>query len=162
MPFNTLILACLLPGTSLSDSGTGGRVSLQPQSGELALFFDIDNSIARSDLGVTGALCDGLVLYQNNGENTLCLIELKGGSDIKRAVEQVINTQAHLKQALSKALKGKTGYRAAENIQWKAYICQHGSSPKDFKRFANELEKAFGRNNYRVQHDKDLSGFLRR
>jgi hypothetical protein len=165
MPFNTLVLTCLVPETSLSEAGS--NVSLQRKSGETVLFFHIDEqsnprSTLRRDLNIEGKLCDGLVLYRKDTDPTLCMIELKGG-DVEGACEQITNTHKYLKQALSTTMRDKkAGRQAVSTIIWKAYIHLHGAAPKDTKQCKVGLEKVLGRNNCDIGRTSDLGSFLRR
>jgi hypothetical protein len=163
MPFNTLVLTCLVPETRLSEAG--GNVSLQREPGETVLFFHIDEksnlrSTFRRDLKIEGKLCDGLVLYRKADNLTLCLIELKGG-DVEGACEQITNTHRCLRQALSTAVRQKGGSQVANNIDWKACIHIYGASPKDVKEYKIKLEKILGRNNCSIDRNSDLGPFLR-
>jgi hypothetical protein len=164
MPFNTLVLTCLVPETSLSEAGS--NVSLQRKAGETVLFFHIDEksnprSTFRQDLKIEGRLCDGLVLYRKADNLTLCLIELKGG-DVEGACEQITNTHRCLRQALSTTMRDKKdGNQAVASVIWKAYIHLHGAAPRDTKRCRGELERLLGRNRCEISHKSDLSPFLR-
>lgn len=148
---------CLISGTSFSDAG--GRVSIKPASGETVLFFVIDDSINpgcifRQEFGIVGVICDLLVAYAKENKKLICLVESKG-KNIKRAVEQIINTFNHIRKFLKQA--------QIDPINWKAYIYQHGSSPNRTDRdwIKNQLEKVFGQGNWRVSRDSNLGNFLR-
>lgn len=162
MPFNTLVLTCLVPETSLSEAGS--NVSLQRKSGETVLFFHIDEksnprSTFRRDLKIEGKLCDGLVLYRKDDNLTLCLIELKGG-DVETACEQITNTHRYFKPALSAAMRDKkSGNQAVASVIWKAYIHMHGASPNDIKGYKKKLE-GLGCN-CSITRNSDLGSFLR-
>ena len=149
--------SCLIPKTSFSEAG--GRVSVQPKSEETIHFFVIDDDInpdctLRQDLGIVGAICDLLVSYAKENKKLLCLVELKG-KNLRRAVEQVANTYKYLRKSLSQP--------QLQQIKWKAYIHQHGSSPSKTDRdwIKNRLERGFGKNNYCVSRASDLGNFLR-
>src|SRR5260370_38899152 len=99
MPFNTLRLTSLTSKTSFAESG--GRVSVEAESGEVVLFFNIDNEIARQGLNMQGSICcDCLVFYAREAEKKklLCVVELQG-SNLKPAGKQITTTHRHLKEA---------------------------------------------------------------
>ena len=50
MPFNTLLLNCLIPRTSFNESG--GEVSVTPEKNEVVLFFITDSEIVRQNLNM--------------------------------------------------------------------------------------------------------------
>lgn len=158
MPFNTLLLTSLTSKTSFAESG--GRVSVEAESGEVVLFFNIDNEIARQGLNIQGLICcDCLVFYAREAEKKkiLCLVELKG-SNLKHAVKQITTTHKHLKEALQHS----SGRDHLKHVTWKAYIFQHGQSPKDTIRYKAQLEEAFGKNNVEILRKEDIGPFLRK
>ncbi len=144
MPFNTLLLTCLIHGTRFGEQGA--TVSIKPKSGETILFFSVDDQSNEGcglrKMGMQGALCDLVIFFDNAGEKkTLCMVELKG-SDLKRAIEQVINTRDFLKNNLP------TGLR--QHVVWKACILLTGKSPQEVKQLEKHLEEAFGKENFRI------------
>ncbi len=80
----------------------------------------------------------------------MCLVELKG-SDVQKAVQQVVNTKKSIK--LQRSLVGQ--------VEWKACIVLHGSAPKRFKQFKRELDQEFGRGNCQIVRNGDLGNFSR-
>ena len=156
MPFNTLLLTCLHPGTSFGE--VHNRVSVQQKSDEPILFFvtdDQSNSVStlRSDLKMGGAVCDLVIFYAQGNKKTLCLVELKG-SDLEQAVEQIINTYQHLKRTLKQPHRRLIG--------WKAYIQISGSIPKELKELQKSLHNIFGKHNYAIaRDDREFANFIR-
>ncbi|HFD38750.1 MAG TPA: hypothetical protein ENJ31_02700 [Anaerolineae bacterium] len=158
MPFNTLLLTCLIPGTSFTEQGA--TVRMEPRSGETLLFFAIDDQ-SNPGCGLRqainlydGAICDLAVFYvpSDRDRNILCLVELKG-SELDRAAEQIRNTY----RALSSRLRPH-----AQQVEWKAYILEHGSAPKLKRRRAREtLQQILGKKAFAIKRDRDLGAFLR-
>lgn len=160
MPWNALLLTCLLAGkTSFLETGTGTSISVKPESGETVLFFAIDDQSnprckLRQALGMhtSDEMCDLLVFYATETRLVLCLVELKRGRKIEKAVRQITNTYTYLKKGLS---------ISSNHIEWKAYILVSRGSPQETKP-AKELETYFGKHKYAIREDKDLSNFLRK
>jgi hypothetical protein len=156
MPFNTLLITCLIPGTSFKEPGC--RVRVEPESGETVLFFAVDdqsnpNCAFRRDLGLSGVICDLVVFYARGDRRMLCLVELKRGSDVPHAVEQIVNTRTCLCRKLGQSLRSR--------LEWRAYIMSHGSAHKETKQYGRQLEEAFGKGHYRIAGDPDLGKWLR-
>ncbi|MBD2777665.1 hypothetical protein [Iningainema tapete] len=159
MPFNTLLLSgCFLPGkTSFIENGV--EISLQPETGETVLFFSIDeqsnsNCKLRQLLEINKPgmkICDLIVFYARGEERTICFVELKG-SDLKTAIEQVINTYSSFKSLL----KTQNNLYTA-----KAFIRINNSPPRETDKYKQELISVFGESNYDISRSKDLGEFLR-
>jgi len=158
MPFNTLLLNCLIHRTSFSEEGA--RVSIKRQPGEITLFFNIDEQSNRKcglrrTLGMgESVICDLVVFHthRDNDKKVICLVELKG-SDVKHAAKQVINTYQHFRKSLARPL--------LQRIDWKACIYLKGSAPKETKKVRQDLEKTFGRGKVNITSESDLGRFLR-
>ncbi len=170
MPFSNLLLsACFLPSTT-SHNENGNDVKLSQKAGETILFFSIDKQ-GNSDceelrkllgLGKPGEkICDLLVLYVKKDENqgtyerVICFIEMKG-SRVDTAVQQVISTYNAFCELLKKDSKNLLSKFTA-----KAYIKVKASSATKNDNSEKELEKVFGRGNYRILRDSDLDDFVR-
>jgi len=163
LPFNSLILSCLLSReTSFKDIGTGREIKIKPENDETILFFVIDNesnkySTIRQDLSIEGEICDLLILYSTKGskEKVICLTELKG-KDIKHGTEQVKNT--------FKALANNFDKEHLKRIKWRSYIHMNRcSSPQDLKKLRSQLDKLLGSPNAAVfSEDFNIGGFLRK
>lgn len=163
MPFNSLILSCLLSrDTSFKDIGTGREIKIKPENDETILFFVIDSesnksSTLRDDLSIEGKICDLLILYspKDGDKKVICLTELKG-KDIKQATEQVKNTFNSLTKKFDKNHLVK--------IKWKSYIHMNRcSAPHDLKKLKSQLDKLLGdRDSAMYSEDSDISGFLRK
>ena len=84
MPFNTLLLTCLVHGTSVSQKAVS--VSVKPEKDETILFFSLDRPTVRRDLDIKrdGVVCDNLIFYSKDGKQVLCLVELKA-NDTRQA-----------------------------------------------------------------------------
>ena len=163
MPFNTLLLTCLIPGASVSEHG--GRVSVKPQSGEIVLFFVVDDqtnrdSTLRQDLGIVGAICDCVVYYIKGDKKVLCLVELKG-SNVDHAVEQIMNTFQYLKQSLEACTLRRECRSCFLQIDWRAYVYVHGSVPRNTKQASRFLTEAFRKTKFAITRERDLGSFLR-
>lgn len=164
MPFNTLLLSgCLLPGeTSFGESG--GKVRIQPKSGETVLFFSIDdqsnsNCGFRQILGINQEnmkICDLIIFYANNNQRIICFVELKG-SDLKTAVQQVINTYESFRRYLASS-KQKNNLI---DCTAKAYVKFNGSVPQELDKYKKELNKVFGEHNFDLSRNEDLGDFIR-
>lgn len=170
MPFNELMLNCIQEGSSYNENNIKVRMTTH-QKEETVLFFVIDeqsNCCSKfRDLMKLVHICDLLIYYSKKdktstsrkGESTkktICLVELKG-SDIKKAVEQITETQKGLSDSL------RTKYT---NILWKALIISHGASPKlrdgSIKSQLNKI--FFNEKNYRIEtstYDYDADEFIR-
>jgi hypothetical protein len=160
MPFNTLILSCLLSrDTSFSEKGA--RVSVTPLSGETILFFVIDEnsnerSNFRNDLDINGKVCDLLVLFaKRDCENKiLCFVELKSGDDFKKGTNQIIDTYNSLKAHFSR--------EHLQKIKFKGYVfARTMGSPQDTKKWRAKLQGAFGKKNGWIDEKEDIGYFLR-
>jgi hypothetical protein len=161
MPFNTLLLTCLYPGTSFSEKGN--VVSLEPQSGEMVLFFSIDDQsnaacTLRQRLQLQGSICDLLVFRAAfSGRQiesvTLCLTELKG-REVDRALEQV--------ESVYNALSCLPSFsRPSCRITWKAYVKVNVGSPI---RYNQDIAGRLKRRGLQVEVGRraDIGNFLRR
>ena len=123
MPFNTLLLNCLIPGTSFGEQDN--KVSIRPGPHEVTLFFCLDdqsneNCAFRSRLQHEGRLCDLLVFLARFPARpavesvTLCLVELKGGR-VHDALQQVESTFDTLKTRLTSLL---TPNSTGKHLPW--------------------------------------------
>ena len=162
MPFNGLLLNCLSPKTSCAE----GRAQVFCKKGadEAVLFFHVDpesnpHSTVRQDLPLEGPVCDYVVVYRSPTRVQVCLVELKGGADLRHAVDQVLNTGRALKQALKQALAGKQSRVVLRDLQWTAYVLLHGSAPRDTRQQRGLLEGFFDR--AEVSREPDIGRFLR-
>ncbi len=156
MPFNTLLLTCLQSTqTVLADSKT--KVLLKGiKTDETVLVFESDNqSNPRCKLrkflwdNQQGqGLCDFIVFYANDEQRVICFVELKDNiGDLKKAVNQVVNTYDAFRQHLTLPYTPK------------AFIVgQSGSVPQEHNESQGELLAKFGKNNY--HHDGGHSDFL--
>lgn len=163
MPFNSLVLSCLLSrDTSFKDTGTGMEIKIKPENGETILFFIIDGesnrlSTFRDDLAIEGEICDLIILYSAKGSNekVLCLTEFKG-KDIKHGTEQVKNTYISLSKNMNK--------NHLKKIRWKSYIHMNRcSSPRDLKKLRYQLDTILGSpNSAMYSEDINIGGFLRK
>jgi hypothetical protein len=161
MPFNTLLLTCLLPGTHFTESGNA--VSIQRQLQEIILFFSIDDQsnatcALRQSLSLTSRICDLLVFRASFSDRrvesiTLCLVELKG-RDVDGALEQIENIYDVFSHRLRSLSRPQCG------INWKAYIKVRVGSPINYnKRTISKLKQKGLR--VRVRREKDIGDFLR-
>lgn len=170
MPFNSLILTCLIPNRSFTDQGQ--TVSVKQESNESFLFFVIDKKtneksslpevLGISKEGKEGKICDLIVYYQKSPDGktpsdscVICCAELKG-TNLDRAIEQIINTKKYFVDSLKAK---KVDFK---KITWKAYILCHGSSQKDMKKYKKNFEDAGFRNQYiETGKTSDISAFIR-
>lgn len=142
MPFNDLIINGLKHETSHSEQNK--KISLRPRSGEIILFFEIDNSncITRDKIidfknkvrpTEKGAVCDLLIVYSNKdlGKKLFLLVDLKGDTkeQVKKGIGQISTTYEYLKHEL------RTKLGTNIQIDWVGIILSHGSSPKNYKRY---------------------------
>lgn len=160
MPFNTLLLSSLEPGTSVSESDVS--VSVKQHAHETVLFFRVDIAHVCKGLGIKDKepRCDYLVFYKNEGKTILCLVELKG-KNVDHAVDQIAHSYKHLSQLL------KQRDVDMKHITWKAYICCNAHSPlTQSKQPANTLKELFGHNNFGIVRDRgredEFGKFLRK
>ena len=142
MPFiNTLLLSCLVLGTSFTESGK--RVSITRQQDEIILFFSIDNQsnptcALRRCIDLTGPICDLLIFRATLARNcdvgniTLCLVELKGG-DISKALKQLENTY--------NSLRRWSLFSDSPPITWKSYVMLQGGAPRYYKKARKDLTR---------------------
>jgi hypothetical protein len=164
MPFNTLLLTCLLPGTT-SFSESGVSVNVQPQSGETVLFFCVDSQSnpdcgLRQKLSLLGENCDLIIFYIRKNKRVVCFVELKG-TELEKAAKQIKNIHQHLEQFLRQSLQSAF----FEQVEWKACIRQHQSAPTnkiEQKQAITYLEQAFERDKITITRNSDLGQFLRR
>jgi hypothetical protein len=164
MPFNSLMISCLSPQTSLTECGKTISVDREPR--EVVLFFKTDdasnpNSTLREELGIEGAMCDCIIFYSKDTSKVICFAELKG-SDVKHAIDQILNTHSYFSSALNKTLKSKGCKNQAKLLRYKACIRFHGSSPPNIKAFKTRLDSVFGNGNYCLTHKNDIGAFLRK
>lgn len=159
MPFNTLLLGCLLiSATSYGESGAS--VTVKPKSGETVLFFVIDDQASqgkrcdfRKNLNLQGKICDCIILYaeQNKSKKIICLVELKRGN-LQDVEEKLINTYRSLEARLKPF---------AQQIEWKVCVLQTTGSAQDVKPAQKNLEKVFGSGRVRFSRNSDIGDFLR-
>lgn len=160
MPFNLLLLTCLIPGTSFTDSGVS--VNVKPASGEIVLFFTIDttsnpNCKMREKLELLDkTVCDLLVFYHKDEEIVLCLVELKSGSKAEHATEQITNTY----DAFQRLIQFSEHKKLFTRIKWKAYILANGTAPTQNKVIQDKMKKKFV--DFEIGTKSDLGLFLRR
>ncbi|HEY1349674.1 MAG TPA: hypothetical protein VGF67_08630 [Ktedonobacteraceae bacterium] len=156
------------PGNSVSEQKT--KASIEPAENEVVFFLKMDCDEARVQLGMRAsdkkATCDYVVFYTRRSKNSeerrsvLCLLELKG-CDIDHAIDQVIATREHIKQSL-RILQGTDVWPYVQRPTWKAYICCNPKSAiVPSKKYALTIEKAFGKNNFKITHNDDPGSFLR-
>ena len=155
MPFNTLMLDCLIHGTSFGESGS--RVRVEPKPGETVLFFHMDDPRIRKKLKIDGKICDLLVFYAKGDKKVLCLTELKKGSKSEDANEQAVSTYDSLKKVFKAYFS---------QIEWKGYIHLHGSAPgtkKSRKKGKQAKQKDSLKQKFKtkISQDPDMGKFLR-
>jgi hypothetical protein len=157
MPFNTLLLRCLMQEMNFTENGV--TVSVRRASDEVVLFFHIDgdsNTPFRKDLKHSGRLCDLLVFRSGSSKKVLCLVELKKG-DMGTAVAQILET----KKILIEQFKKDPMKRDIQNdAPFKCFVRKHGGSPIG-KKEKIDLEKEFGKGQWKVSEKDDLGEFLR-
>jgi hypothetical protein len=141
LPFNELLVTALIHGTSYTDKksnsirGSKKSISLKPKSGEVILFFEIDNDycslkyklIENKKIDDEGTVCDLLIFYSKPIPVKICfLCELKGDTEeqIKKGVNQINNVFEYLKSELEekKEIQNK--------IIWLGCIISKGPYPK--------------------------------
>jgi hypothetical protein len=156
-----LLDTCKLHGTSFKESGSTVRVT--PEHAEQVRFFHIDdqsnpNCTLRRNLKIIGAICDLIVTYIRETRESLCLVESKG-KNLEHAVEQIINTWRYLSQYLAQVLEAES----FRQLEWMAYIYQHGSAPSQKTKKAHAELKASGQfSHFAISRNPDLGQFLRR
>lgn len=162
MPFNTLILNCLIHKTSHTEKGK--TVSVKRGSDETVLFFLTDNKSNKDCMFYQnfikqGQICDLVIYYANNNKKSVCFVELKG-TDIKDAVSQISNTYHQFKKFLELSSKDK---QVSKQIEWKSYILEHGGSPKNTKEAGKRLQDIFQKGNFKIEsaHSSDIGNFIR-
>jgi hypothetical protein len=166
MPCNCLLLTCLTNGTSFNDSGLSIKVNVSKD--EKVLFFVIDDmsnkeSTLRDDLNIKDSICDLIIYRKGINKKTFCFVELKGG-DIPKAVRQILNTKQKIVQAFNQSTQDKKCGNYYKKLIWKAVITIHSSSPvrtKEYSKQIKQIEDIFGKNNYQITRNTDLSKFLR-
>lgn len=181
MIFETLILRCLIHGTSFTDAGK--TISLKKVvPGEKILFFKIDDDTKKECLKISGSCCDCLIYYSDNNRRILCLVELKG-KDTEQAARQIISTYDNLVMALGHVKKSfrthsnecadcRSHFNKCEacktildKFTWKAFIYQRGSSPNQLgSDLVQELYTRFGKQHhgYDFSHVEDIGYLLRK
>lgn len=158
MFFDALLFSsdCLLTGqTSCQENKS--RVSLQTESGETILFFRTDSPEFRSSINATNEkVCDVLILYAKQDTRVICFCELKRGSQINDAKEQIISTHHLLTRYIDKN-------RSFLNWQFKAAIIHGGSSPQDVDKIKQELAKRIctSTKNVTIERSGEIGNFLR-
>jgi len=144
MPFSVLLLTAASAKRQIKGKGNSQVVmSGQPVSGELALFFSIDQDSVRRGLNMQGKqCCDGLIFYTRDGEKkkTLCLVELKTNHNLGDAAEQIIEARNHLARMLKAECQSCGDY--LEQVVWRACIYRHSSSQKQSAECAYKLKDA--------------------
>ncbi len=169
MPFSILLLTAATSKRHISGYG-GDKVSMEsnPGSGELALFFQLDEEtgLVRRGLNMAGEkkkCCDGLVFYAHDSEikKIICLVEMKS-NDLADAEEQIRATRDHLKQMLHAECKFCPDHLA--QVTWAVYIYRRGSSPKQTDDCRLKLEKTygFGEGTVAILGNSDIGPFLRK
>ena len=167
MCLNTLLLVCLSSDRSIKESKA--EIKFSPENGEIILLFDlknqaISNSIIRKDWGMKNdePLCDSVIFYSkpSDNKNLFCLVELKG-NHISDAVEQIKTTHDYLKKALKSSLGAVHCCHLPAQIQWKAYIRNHGSTPNNTKQLQQKLVDLLGKGNVEISRQNDIGNFLR-
>jgi len=176
MPETSFMLRTLLPDELYallkpcytnrnSCRGSGRVLSIQPNAkeGEIVLFFSIDDQSnsecqVRGLLGISGRICDCLILYVRNDQMLICLVELKGREG-KDAEEQIVNTYNYLQPPFSNFLKKSKMF---SQVKWRAFIYrQGGSNRRNEEETQRRMEKAFGRGNFLFRNNPDLGDALR-
>lgn len=158
------IKPCKLEGTSHTESGV--KVSVKPDKSqeETIVFFCIDPESPESnedcefiDIISAVQICDLLIDYESSKKVVFCLVELKG-RDVEHAIEQVLST--------FKGILRTFGKNVRDDVQWKAYIVQHGSAPcptKKSQKLLRLMEEAFSQfDDFEVKKDRDVGRFLRK
>lgn len=170
-PFGNLLPNCETAGTVCKDAGA--KVSANPnQNKESMLLWNIDNKAnndcqARNLLGLNlnTRICDCVFYYslENVPRKVICLVELKRGA-AGDAVKQIITTYKKLKGLVDHAVEAKQCSHCGLTISivWKAHIRQQGASPIDAAQYKQELEKEFGKGNYQIKSEENITKFLRK
>jgi hypothetical protein len=164
MPFSRLLLIAASSKRHIAGA-SGDRVSMEGNlsSGEVTLFFKIDEDIIRSSLNMQEMkCCDGLVFYARDGEEkkTICLVELKG-SNLKEAAEQINTTRERLEEILRSECSSCSSY--LKQIIWKACIYRRNCSVDQKEDCKRLLLKRFRREDITFLYGSknDVGAFLR-
>lgn len=162
MSFNNLLLSgCLLPGKNTYEEKEV-KIKVDADTDETILLFCVDEKSnpsckLRQKLGLDRAgmkICDLIIFYAKDNKRIICFVELKSGSDLKTAKEQVINTYTYFRDSLQES-------NSPNQFTAKAYIKMDGALPQESEQYKQELFKTFGKNNYDINHEEDISQFLR-
>jgi hypothetical protein len=157
-----LLSGCLLPGKNTFEE-KGVRIKVSADNNETVLFFCVDEKSnpsckLRQLLGLNREgmkICDLIIFYANNeNQRTVCFVELKGGRGLKDAKEQVINTYTSFRDYLQES-------NLPNQLKAKAYIKIDGAVPLETEQYKQELTKVFGKGNYDISQEEDISPFLR-
>lgn len=143
MPFSVLLLTAASAKRQIKGAGYSQVVMNGQLSGELALFFQIDQDAVRRGLKMQDKkCCDGLIFYARDGENkkTLCLVELKTNNNLGDAAEQIINARNHLARMLKAECQSCNDY--LEQVVWRVCLYRHSSSQKQSAECARKLKEA--------------------
>ncbi len=138
MPFSSLLLSALTPGSTLKENNIGvtfKRNQLATSKETLLLFHTDDENthfrkswLKNNNPGcVNPQCCDGIIFYHSTDKEnsgTICFVELKG-NDIKHAVEQILQTYKLIKTALVEA------QIPVDKIKWKAVIISSAAKRKN-------------------------------
>ncbi|MCP4349763.1 MAG: hypothetical protein GY795_30145 [Desulfobacterales bacterium] len=175
MNFKQLYNTCLIKKTSYKDKGTSVEVSIKPEKGEEIYFFPIyddknencNKEIFQKSLKMKEKkVCDLIVFYSKGDKQTVCLVELKKGSNADKAADQILSVLNCFKPFLDSALKNNSCCPKikSQQIEWRAYIiCKGGSAHSDRQKKARKkLEKSKKFSAVDIKRDSDLGKFLRK
>ena len=178
-----IIPTCYYTGKELEESEI--EVKIDPSVDEKILFFEIDDNPNKNSpfrrIGLKGTICDSLVYYYKlereqrflyNGKRRhqrakitliICLAELKY-KNVEVAVEQIINTYNFIiNQMDDEKCKRDCRREKCKPLGYKAYICIHGSSPRQISdEQKDKLNAIFRSRNWIITPRKDMTDFLRK
>ncbi len=126
------LLKCAMRGTSFGERGKS--VSVEPEAGEIVLFFRSDSPDFRSCVGLTSVekACDIMVFYYKSPKMVICFVELKG-SEIEKAHEQIRETH--------RAFLNASGSGNTQGVEWKGLvITDSGSSARNRPKSNGEIK----------------------
>lgn len=109
-----LLLFCLLSNRSVpKESGISFSITIEEADASICLLFRIDRDRDPLVRNPETPRPDYLALYCSNGTCVLTIIEMKGGKDTSRALDQIIAFKQILKTEFQKHLPGRFASRVA-------------------------------------------------
>lgn len=164
MPFSVLLLTAASAKRQIKGKGNSQVVmSGQPVSGELALFFSIDQDLVRRGLNMQGKqCCDGLIFYAHDGvdKKIICLVELKSHNNLGDAADQIIKTRDHLAEMLKAECQSCNDY--LKHVVWRACIYRHSATQQQSAECARKLKNAGFKEVELLRGDGEIGSYLRR